>query len=107
MLTQPGEKKESTIAIIAARMTITEAKAAAIEKLLVTATWAVRALRRYILFAPTIIIFLPLPEHIAVIRDKHLHMRIRAYLLDLEMYNIEWRVGDHLMCPSGELLDYS
>jgi hypothetical protein len=64
-------------------MSLTEKKKAPVEKLLLTTTWAVRMLKRYVLFAPYTIVYLPLPEHITLIRDRAVHMRIRAYLLDL------------------------
>lgn len=71
-------------------MTATQVKAKPAEKMLTIATWAVRTLSRYLMFAPLTTIFLPLPEHVQLLTDKQVSMKLRALLLDLQMYNVNW-----------------
>jgi hypothetical protein len=58
------------------------------------------------LFATTITVYLPLPEHVTVIKDRLIHMRLRAYVLDLQAYNVGWAVGTCFLDPVGGLVDW-
>lgn len=81
------------IAMVARKCTITEGKRGELEQLLMATTWACRYLKRYLLFATTIYCYLPHAEQVRVVEDKEVHLRIRAYLLDLAFYQVVWRVG--------------
>jgi hypothetical protein len=68
--------------------------------------WAVRALRRYVMFGVGIVVYLPLEEHVRVVMDREVHARIRAYLLDLSFYRVSWKAGQSLWDWEGGLVDF-
>ena len=46
--------------------------------------------------APEIVAVIPWKEHLDCIKDKDLHSKLRARLLDFSMYNCKWKVGKNV-----------
>lgn len=57
------------------------------------ASWGVRQFAPTLVHAPGIEIVLPWKEQVDCVHNKEVHMRLRARLLELEMYNCKFVVG--------------
>jgi hypothetical protein len=55
--------------------------------------WGIRKLRRYTTTSPQITVILPDEAHVAVVLDQDAHLRLRALMIDLEMYKTQWKAG--------------
>jgi hypothetical protein len=72
--------------------------------------WGIRKLRRYTTTSPQITVILPEEAQVATILDQGAHLRLRALMVDLEMYKTqwkagknEWRIGENLIeVPDGD-----
>lgn len=53
--------------------------------------WACRHLKRYTLFSRGLFCYLPEVEMVRIVADREVHVRLRAYLLDMAFYNVVWR----------------
>ena len=69
------------------------------------AGWALHRCRRFTTTAPSILIHLPKPESILVIRDKTYHLRLEALLVNLYIYNVTYDVGNQAQQIWAELLE--
>jgi hypothetical protein len=68
--------------------------------------WACRYLKRYLLFAVKVYCYLPGDEWVRVVQDRDVHLRVRAYLLDLAFYQVEWKVGRTMFSQHGGMFDW-
>ena len=75
------------------RLLITELKGSETEVLISIAAWAVRKFKQYTLNATKIQVVLPWKEQVALVKDLDVHIRLRAKLLDLALYNVTWTCG--------------
>jgi hypothetical protein len=71
-----------------------ELKRTALEQKLYIAGWALHRCRRFTTTAPSVLLHLPEPEAVLVIRDKTHHVRLEALLVNLQCYNVTFDVGD-------------
>ena len=58
-------------------------------------SWGLRKLRRYSTYARKIYVIVPWGESVAILLDKQHHIRLRALLIELHMYRVEWVVGEN------------
>ena len=77
------------------RHTITESKMTHLERFVVVVSWAVRKLRRFTTTASRIEVVCPDEEWVTVVASAEVHLRIRAMLVELEVYNCTWVVGEN------------
>ena len=59
---------------------------------MLAARWAVQKFKYYMLAGP-LIVFLPEPELVKLMRASDSNPRVKLALLDLEMYRAEFRAG--------------
>ncbi len=81
------------MAFLSRKLTLTERKWSPIEKTVALVGWGIRKLRRYTTTAPIISVVLPEEAQLATVLDQGAHLRLRALMVDLAMYNTSWKVG--------------
>ncbi len=97
VIAQKGkEGKELPVLMVGRRMLLTEQKMTHLEQLVGVASWGLRQMGGLLCFAPEIVVSLPWQEQVTCVQDKEVHQRLRAKLLDLDMYNCRWQVGKNL-----------
>lgn len=89
-VTQHQAGKEAPVAFLFRRMTATELKWSALERMVAIVSWGVRKLRRYTTTASSIEVVTEREEEVAVLLDTAQHLRLRAFLLELQMYKVKW-----------------
>jgi hypothetical protein len=67
--------------------------------------WGLRKLRRYTTYAQRIKVVVPWDENVLILLDKQHHIRLRALLVELHMYRVEWQVGENLWELGGPLFE--
>jgi hypothetical protein len=63
--------------------------------------WGLRKLRRYTTYAKKIRVLVPQQEHVLVILEKQQHVRLRALLIEMGMYKVEWEAGENPWALGG------
>ena len=80
--------------MVSRSLTDYEMKRSYLEQKLYIAGWALHRCRRFTYTAPSILLHLPEPESIQVIRDKTHHLRLEALLINLQCYAVTYDIGD-------------
>jgi hypothetical protein len=69
------------------------------EQLLAMAVWGMRRLSGWLSFAAGgVSVVLPSKECLLLVKDKQVHARLRAYVLELQMYGVSFSL-DEKGCP--------
>lgn len=71
-----------------------EKKLTAPEQLLALAVWGMKRLSGWLNFSTLVTIVLPSQDCMVLLRDKRVHARLRAYVLELQMYGVAFRVAE-------------
>jgi hypothetical protein len=91
------------VAFLSRYLTKTEAKWSPLEQTVSLLSWGLRKLRRYSTYARRIYVVVPWDESVAILLDKQHHIRLRALLIELHMYRVEWLVGENRWELGGPL----
>lgn len=75
------------------KLLLTEEKQTEFLQLVSVAVWAVRKLRSYLQIASVVEVVLPHQEMVRCVRDKEVHLALRAKLLDMDLYGVQWVAG--------------
>jgi hypothetical protein len=73
----------------------------ALERTISLVGWGLRKLRRYTTYAKKIRVLVPQQEHVLVILEKQQHVRLRALLIEMGMYQVEWEAGENPWALGG------
>lgn len=87
-------------------LTKTEQKWGQLEQQISLVSWSLRKVRRYSSTAPKIVVFVEEPEEVMVVLDKESHLRLRALMVDLQLYRCEWKAGYNPWKLGQELVEY-
>jgi RNase H-like domain found in reverse transcriptase len=101
--TQEKEGKENPVAFLSRYLTKTELKWSQLEQMVSLLSWGLRKLRRYSTYAKKIKVVVPWDESVAVLLDRQHHIRLRALMIELHMYKVEWIVGENRWELGGPL----
>ena len=74
------------------------------EKIILVASWGVRKFQCYTLNASSTTIYISWAEVVSLVKDKGVHVQLRAKLLDLEMYGVKLAQGKDVWQINGEML---
>ena len=74
--------------------TPTEISAKRMERLMITAAWSLKKLGRYTHYVPHIIVVLPHPVEVTVLKKIDLPVRLKAMLVELSSYNCTFECGE-------------
>jgi hypothetical protein len=88
--TQVQGGKEVPVAFLSRYMTATELKWTQLERTVAIVSWGVRKLRRYTTTASSIEVAVDGEEEVAVLLERAQHLRLKAFLLELQMYKVRW-----------------
>ena len=70
------------------------------------ASWGVKRLSRWVMFSPhPLIISLPSPECLLLVRDREVHHKLKAIVVGLSMYRAEFEVAKSPGTIAAELLE--
>jgi hypothetical protein len=78
------------VAFLSRYLTKTEMKWSSLEQTVSLVSWALRQTRRYTTYAQKIRVIVECEEEVAVILDRNQHIRLRALLVELSLYKVEW-----------------
>ena len=81
------------MAFISRNLTKTELRWGELEQIISLVSWALRKFRRYSTTATKIVVIVDSEEDVHVILDKGAHLRLRALMVDLTLYNCVWVAG--------------
>ena len=82
--------------------TATEQRGCTLERLLLTAAWAIRKLARFTMYLPAITVILPHPAAVQCARvGDGLTPRLQARLVELSSYHCTYEVGDGAWAVGG------
>lgn len=74
-------------------MTVSEGKLGYLGRIVGLAAWAVRQLRRYTAFVPYTEVVVSDAAVVLVVSNPVLHEDLAAWVLEMGMYRVRWRVG--------------
>ena len=92
ILCQGKGKNRELISLVGRDLTSAETHWTYPEQLLALACWGMRRLYRWVGFAPHTTAVLPQPACLTLVRDKAVHARLRAHVLELSMYGVSYAV---------------
>lgn len=58
------------------------------------ACWGMRRLYRWVGFVPRVTVVLPQQHCLVLTRDKAVHAKLRAHVLELGMYNVAYKIQE-------------
>ena len=80
------------VAMFARQLNCSEAKEGPLQQFMSTVHWVMRTAWRYTMFVPHIVVLVEEPERLLVLKQA-MAIKLRAKLVELSMYPIEWRKG--------------
>lgn len=94
MLSQGSGKQRRLVALVGRDLTLQECSWTYPEQVLALACWGMRRLHRWTGFVPRVSIVLPQQHCLLLVKDKAVHARLRALVLELAMYGVAYRVEE-------------
>ena len=98
ILCQGTGKDKHLITLVGRDLTNAEKHWTFPEQVLAMACWGMRRLYRWVGFVPHVVVVLPTWSCQLLVRDKGVHARLRAHVLELAMYGVSYTVDDR---PAG------
>lgn len=78
------------MALVSRALTPYEGGRPPLEQKLYMARWALHRCRRFTSVVPKVVLHIPEPEQLLVLRDKTHHLRLEAMVVDLASYRVEF-----------------
>ena len=106
-VTQPqGDAiQEAPVAFVSRRLTPTELKRTPVEQFVGVAVWATRKLKRFTTTAKQVVVVCPEEEWPTLLASEEVHLKVRAMVIEMALYNCKWMTGENPWALGGALVE--
>ena len=92
VLSQGAGKSKRLVALVGRDLTAGELSWTYPEQLLALACWGMRRLYRWVGFVPKVTMAIKEEACLLLVRDKNVHARLKAHVLELGMYGVAYKL---------------